>query len=31
MGETFVSVVVRNPAQPDSTWERAFLVDTGFH
>ena len=29
MGETFVSVVVRNPAQPDSTWERAFLVDTG--
>ncbi len=29
MGETFVSVVVRNPAQPDTTWENAFLVDTG--
>ena len=29
MGETFVEVVVRNPAQPDMTWESAFLVDTG--
>ena len=29
MGETFVDVVVRNPALPDSSWEGAFLVDTG--
>lgn len=29
MGETFVDVVVRNPAQPTSSWESAFLVDTG--
>ena len=29
MGETFVDVLVRNPAQPDGTWESPFLVDTG--
>jgi clan AA aspartic protease len=26
---THVTVTVRNPAQPDKTWEGLFLVDTG--
>ena len=29
MGVTHVTAVVRNPAQPDRTWEGLFLVDTG--
>jgi clan AA aspartic protease len=29
MGVTHVTVVVRNPASPDKTWEGLFLVDTG--
>ena len=29
MGVTYVTVIVRNPAQPDQTWEGLFLVDTG--
>ena len=29
MGTTHVTVTVRNPAQPDRTWEGLFLVDTG--
>jgi len=29
MGTTHVTVTVRNPAQPDKTWEGLFLVDTG--
>jgi hypothetical protein len=29
MGMTRVTVLVRNPAQPDRTWEGLFLVDTG--
>ncbi len=29
MGMTQVTVLVRNPAQPDRTWEGLFLVDTG--
>jgi clan AA aspartic protease len=29
MGATHVTVTVRNPAQPDRTWEGLFLVDTG--
>ena len=29
MGVTHVTVTVRNPAQPDKTWEGLFLVDTG--
>lgn len=29
MGVTHVTVLVRNPAQPDQTWEGLFLVDTG--
>lgn len=29
MGITQVTVTVRNPAQPDNTWEGLFLVDTG--
>ena len=29
MGETYVDVVVRNPARPETTWKSAFLVDTG--
>lgn len=28
MGETHVTVTIRNPAQPDKTWEELFLVDT---
>ncbi len=29
MGVTHVTVVIRNPAEPDRTWEGLFLVDTG--
>ena len=29
MGVTQVTVTVRNPAEPDRTWEGLFLVDTG--
>ena len=29
MGLTHVTVAVRNPAQPERTWEGLFLVDTG--
>ena len=29
MGVTHVTVLVRNPASPDKTWEGLFLVDTG--
>jgi len=29
MGTTHVTVTVRNPAQPDKTWDGLFLVDTG--
>lgn len=29
MGTTHVTVVVRNPANPEQTWEGLFLVDTG--
>jgi clan AA aspartic protease len=29
MGVTHVTVMVRNPAKPDKTWEGLFLVDTG--
>ena len=28
MGETHVPVVIRNPAEPQRTWEGLFLVDT---
>ena len=29
MGATHVTVLIRNPAQPEKTWEGLFLVDTG--
>ena len=29
MGVTHLTAVVRNPAEPDRTWEGLFLVDTG--
>jgi clan AA aspartic protease len=29
MGTTHVTVMVRNPADPERTWEGLFLVDTG--
>lgn len=29
MGMTHVTVTVRNPAEPDRTWDGLFLVDTG--
>jgi clan AA aspartic protease len=29
MGTTHVTVTVRNPAEPERTWEGLFLVDTG--
>ena len=29
MGATHVTVAIRNPAQPEKTWEGLFLVDTG--
>ena len=28
-GETHVPVVIRNPSEPQRTWEGVFLVDTG--
>lgn len=29
MGETRVTALIRNPAEPDRVWEGLFLVDTG--
>lgn len=29
MGETYVSVTVRNPREPERAWQGEFLVDTG--
>lgn len=29
MGATHVTVTIRNPAEPERTWEGIFLVDTG--
>ncbi len=29
MGATHVTVLIRNPAEPDRSWEGLFLVDTG--
>ena len=29
MGATHVTVTIRNPAEPERTWEALFLVDTG--
>ena len=29
MGATHVTVTIRNPADPDRSWEALFLVDTG--
>jgi len=29
MGMTHVTVTIRNPADPDRSWEELFLVDTG--
>ena len=29
MGATYVTVTVRNPAEPERAWEGEFLVDTG--
>ncbi len=29
MGATHVTALIRNPAEPDRTWEGLFLVDTG--
>ena len=29
MGETYVTVTVRNPAAPERAWKGRFLVDTG--
>jgi len=29
MGVTHVTAIVRNPAEPERTWEGLFLVDTG--
>ena len=29
MGVTHVTVTVRNPAQPEKSWDGLFLVDTG--
>ncbi len=29
MGMTHVTVTIRNPAEPERTWESLFLVDTG--
>ncbi len=29
MGATHVTVMIRNPAEPERTWEGLFLVDTG--
>ncbi len=29
MGATHITVTIRNPAEPEKTWEGLFLVDTG--
>ena len=29
MGETYVNVTVKNPAEPERVWEGRFLADTG--
>ncbi len=29
MGETYVTVMVKNPAEPDRAWQGEFLADTG--
>lgn len=29
VGETFITVAIRNPSEPDRVWEGEFLVDTG--
>lgn len=29
MGTTYITVAIRNPAQPERVWEGEFLVDTG--
>ena len=29
MGATYVTATIRNPAEPDRTWEGLFLVDVG--
>ncbi len=29
MGATYVTVTVKNPAEPERTWEGTFLVDAG--
>ena len=29
MGATYVTVTIRNPAEPQKTWQHLFLVDTG--
>ncbi len=29
MGATYVTVAIRNPAEPERVWEGLFLVDTG--
>ena len=29
VGETYVTVTIRNPAEPERVWEGEFLVDTG--
>ena len=29
VGETYINVAIRNPAEPDRVWEGEFLVDTG--
>ena len=29
MGETWVTALIRNPAEPDRAWEGSFLADTG--
>jgi len=31
MGETYVTVTVTNPADPEQSWQGEFLVDTGAH
>ena len=31
MGATHVNVIIRNPAEPERSWEGLFLVDTGAH
>ena len=29
VGETFITVAIRNPSEPERVWEGEFLVDTG--